>query len=452
MRKISINKKYLTACILLSLLLCGAQILGSTLAVVACLGLFMILVAISCCYDFTLPILLFFLPWSPILRTNPASFSFYTFGMVLICFISIIKRGFNFRNYQLKAGVVLLLISLLAKLLTGNGLAFSYIAFMMMIVLYPGVKEEWREGKYDFYQIVIFFTWGVIIAALCALSFAEYPGIRRFIKVDGFAMIVRRSGFYGDANFYTAHILSALSGALALILQERKKGKTVLLGITIGFLLYCGFLSASKSFIIVAACIFLLWIVALLRVRGRAGLKITLILFLIVSVIYIATSALFSGLIEVVMMRFSFANDLNSLTTGRIGLWESYFKEMLENPKVFFLGMGFTDVKVNGRASHNTILQTFFQFGLIGAPMLIYWIVCFFREAGDVQGKNKFDLKKLIIFIGSFLPWMAIDVLFADEFFLLQWYMLVALKYIKSEDEVTDTETGLDGGELWTRE
>lgn len=453
MRAIPINKKYLTACILLSLLMCAAQITGVTLAVVACLGLYMILVAISCCYDFTLPILLFFMPWSPVLRTNPSSFSFYTFGMVLICLISVIKRGFNFRNYQLKAGIMLLLVSLFAKLLSGNALAFSYIAFIMMIFLYPGVKEEWWEGKYDFYQLVTFFSWGVIISAICALNFAEFANIRRFIKVDGFAMIIRRSGFYGDANFYTAHILSAIGGVLALILQEKKKGRLAFLGMMVALLVYCGFLSASKSFVLVIAAILFLWIIALLKVRGRAGLKLIVIFLLIAGVIFIATSALFSGLIEVLLMRFSFANDLNSFTTGRIDIWRNYLEEMLGNAEVFFLGKGFTDVKVKGRASHNTIIQIFYQFGLIGAPMMLYWITCFFREAKlTLRAQKALDLKKMIVMVGSFLPWMAIDVLFADEFFLLQWYVLVAMNYLTPGKERGIEEIGLDGGELWTRE
>lgn len=176
--------------------------------------------------------------------------------------------------------------------------------------------------------------------------------------------------------------------------------------------------------------------------------------FLSLGVGFIATSALFSELIEVIVMRFSFANDLNSFTTGRIRLWDSYIKEIMGNAKVFFFGKGFTDVKVNGRASHNTIIQIFYQFGLIGAPMLLYWVVCFFREASQTgQQRRKPWLRILIIAIGSFIPWMAIDVLFADEFFLLQWYMLIALKYIKLDnDETIHTESGANGGYLWTRE
>ena len=452
-KEIPIHKKYLTTCIVLALMLCLAQIMGNTLLILACLAFYLVLAAWCCSCNFTLPILLFFLPWSPLLKMNPTGYSFYTFAMVLICLISIVKKRFYFRNYQLKAGILILFITLFSKMLDGSFLAFNYIAFIMMIVLFPGVKEEWRDKKYDFYQIVCFFAVGVIIASLCALFFAEFANIRKYIKVDGFATIIRRSGFYGDANFYTAHILSALGGALTLILQEKKKSRMVFLGIVIVFLLYCGFLSASKSFAIVAACAFLFWIMALLTIRGRAGLKVTLIAFLIIGIVYIATSALFSGLIEVLIMRFSFTKDLDTFTTGRIGLWGNYIKELLGNAKVFFLGKGFTDVKVNGRASHNTIIQIFFQFGLLGAPILIYWSICFFREARNIQKEEKkFDLKKIIVVIGSFLPWMAIDVLFADEFFLLQWYMLVAINYLRANDDVTQAETGSYGGELWTRE
>lgn len=434
-------------------MLCLAQILGSTLLILVCLGFYMLLVAWSCSYDFTLPILLFFLPWSPLLKMEPAGHSFYTFGMVLICLISIVKKRFYFRNYQLKAGVLMLCITLLSKLLDGNFLAFDYIAFIMMIVLFPGVKEEWRERKYDFYQIVCFFALGIIIASICALLFAEYPNIRKYIKVDAYLTIIRRSGFYMDANFYTAQILAALGGILALLLQEKKKGRLAMLGIIAMFLFYCGFLSGSKSFVIVAAAVLLLWIVAILKMRGKTGLKVLLLICLFSAVIFIATSAIFSGLIKVLLTRFASTKDLNSFTTGRIELWQDYISAILKDAKVFFLGKGFTNIKLGGRNSHNTIIQFFFQLGLLGAAMLIYWIICFFQEAKqDRVRQEKKDLKTAIVFVGCFAPWLAIDALFFDEFFLLQWYMLMALNDLGSDKEIINIEAGSYGGKLWTRE
>lgn len=417
------------ACVILALLLCGMQVMGSALPVMGCLMIYLLLVGWCCSNDFTLPVLLFFLPWSPILRLNPDSYSFYTFGMVLVCLISVAKKRLTFRAYQIKALVVLLFLTLLSKLLDGSGLSFDYIAFMMMIALFPMVREEAKGEKFDFYQLVVFFSVGIITAALCALFFAASSNIGRFIRVDSWSMVIRRSGFYGDANFYVAQVLAALAGTLSLILGDLKRSRVVWLCVAALFLLYCGFLSGSKSFALVAVIIILLWIVAIFRMRGRAGLKIVLLGFVICTAGFVATSMMFNGLIEVIVTRFSSAKDLNSLTTGRIALWESYIQEIVGNVKVFFLGRGFTDIKVNGLASHNTILQAFYQFGLLGVPVLVYWITCFFRSENPGNRSLKHpDLKIWMIGIGTFLPWMAIDIMFFDEFFLFQTYIYFAVR------------------------
>ena len=33
-----------------------------------------------------------------------------------------------------------------------------------------------------------------------------------------------------------------------------------------------------------------------------------------------------------------------------------------------------------------------------------------------------------MVFVGIFVPWLALDSLFFDEFFLFQWYMIAALE------------------------
>lgn len=138
---------------LIVLALCVAQIMGNTILILACLAAFLALLGWSCVRNFTLPILLFFLTWSPILRTSPANFSFFTFGLVLICFISVIKKRFHFKRYHIVTAVVLLGMSLLSKLLDGNGLTFNYFAFMMLILLFPVVKEEWKAECRNVYLV-----------------------------------------------------------------------------------------------------------------------------------------------------------------------------------------------------------------------------------------------------------------------------------------------------------
>lgn len=429
MNTITNNKKSLLMCIAIALVLCTVHVLGNRLLILAWLAVFLLFVAWNCSRSFTLPVLLFFLPWSPVLRTDPTTYSFYTFGMVLICFVSLLKNRFFFRNYQIKAGIFFLFVTLLSKLIDGNSLTFDYLAFIMMLVVFPSVKEEWKDKKYSFYQTAIFFTLGVILASLCATYLSGFSNIRRFIRVDSYLTIIRRCGFYGDPNYYTAQILAALGAMLTLLLNERRKGRAVFLGVLALFLLYCGALSGSKSFVLVAACIVAIWMFALLRMRGRTGFKSVMIVAAVFSAIYIASSSLFSGLIDVLVTRLGNAKNLESFTTGRISLWLSYLEEILGDSKVFLLGRGFTNVKVNDRGSHSSIIQLFYQMGLLGAPVIVYWVICFFRDAsGGSRHVSPFDLKMLMVAVGAFMPWLAIDILFFDEFFLFQMFMCLALR------------------------
>ena len=420
---------YLYISIFLALALCGAHITGSSVLVLLCLAVFLALVGWCCTKNYTLPILLFFLPFSPILRTNPDSFSFFTFAQVLVCAISVLKKQFRFKRYHIACAVVLVIITLVSKLVDGSKLSFDYFAFMMLILLFPVVKEEWTRERYDFYRIVTCFSLGIIIAALSAMSFANAPSISRFIKVDSYLTIIRRCGFYGDANFYTAQITAAMAGCFALLLKEDKKRRVAFLGILLVLMFYCGFLSGSKSFILVTACILLLWLISFIRMRGKVGLKVVLLLGLLLLMIYIVTSAMFKGLLEVIILRFSSSDDLDSFTTGRVELWQNYIQSIFKNLKSFFLGKGFTNIKINDRGSHSTVIQMLYQFGLIGVAVLMFWNICFYR---DTSNKNlrvkKMTLNLAMVLTGVILPWFAIDILFFDEFFLLQWYLFIAMQ------------------------
>lgn len=420
------KKNYLLLCILASLGLCVAQISGNPILILGCLAAFLAILFWCCCNDFTLPILLYFLPWATLLKQAPGAYSFYTIGLIIVCLVSVIKKRFSFKRYHLVASILLLILTLFSKLLDNSFLTVNYIAFFMMLALFPVVKEENTKQQYDFVQVVIFFSLGIIIAAVTAQLFDKYPNISRYIRVDAYANIVRRCGYYSDANFYTAQITAAVGGVLFLTLTDLKKKTLSFLLMVLIFLLYCGFLSGSKSFVLVAATVILAWLIAFLRMRGKVGLKLVILICAVTASVYIATSVLFSGLIKVLVVRFGHTRDLNSFTTGRLDIWKWYFKEIVGNTKVFFLGKGFTDVKVNGRAPHNTILQVLFQFGILGVPILLYWMISFFRDIYGRTRKRK-GLDLWVVIIGVAMPWMAIDGLFFDDFFLLQWYLFVAM-------------------------
>lgn len=87
-------------------------------------------------------------------------------------------------------------------------------------------------------------------------------------------------------------------------------------------------------------------------------------------------------------------------------------------------------INLNNKASHNTLIQVVYQFGLIGMPLLISWVVISLRNlftqlnAGHVKWKHA-----LLMCVGVVLPWMGIDILQFDEFFLLPVYAVIGIAY-----------------------
>lgn len=134
--------------------------------------------------------------------------------------------------------------------------------------------------------------------------------------------------------------------------------------------------------------------------------------------------------------RFSYASSVSELTTGRTDLWQTYINEFIHNPVLVLLGEGFSSVIIGKRASHNTIIQGVFQFGIIGFPFLIAWFVITIKNLiSNISDKKPHFLYILLMGVGIVLPWMALDIIFFDELFLLPVYGALAVAYSSLELE-----------------
>jgi len=414
----------------IALFLCYFQVLGKDFLIYAVLATFIILLAWSFMNNFGLPIMLFFLPWSPLMRSNVETFSFYTLGLILVCVLCVWRSKLKFDGYQLMIGLLMMIVTLFSKLISGYGIAVEYFVFVMMFILFPSIRNEGRGREDIFFNVTIFYSVGIITAALSAMFFVDYPNISKFIRVDSYTTIVRMCGFYGDPNFYIAQITAAFGGILILMLDTKNKIHRRWAAVIAVLLLYCGFLSGSKSFILTTTGVVVLWVIAVLQNKEKGIYKIMILSASIGVVFFIGTSELFSNLIDVVITRLTYGNTLSDFTTGRTDLWEIYLDAILGDAKILLIGEGFTNVKVGGRGSHNTIIQIVYQFGVLGGPLLIVGMSKFYKGLYSAKRRDKiYLLKKSILLIGVFLPWLAIDILFFDEFFLMQLYVYSGLQY-----------------------
>ena len=96
---------FLIACLLLSLWLLVAQVLGNTLILLACLACFVALVAFSAFKGMAIPVFLYFLPFSTLLKLQPGAISIYTIALLIAYFIYAISANNGLdRLYRLRRG------------------------------------------------------------------------------------------------------------------------------------------------------------------------------------------------------------------------------------------------------------------------------------------------------------------------------------------------------------
>ena len=419
----------LLGCMVISVFLCYGQIRNSKALLAVCLLAFLGFVVLSCGRNAVFAVLLYFLPWSPLLRLDNKSVSFFTIALLAVCLVYCLKDHLSFNTYQSVLAFFLVLLTLAAKLWQGNPIRNNYLFFVCMLFLLPSVVE--KSNAVSFKEATLFFAAGVVMAALIAQQTAGLPNISKYINVQSYLSITRRSGFYGDPNFYAAHITACLAGVQLLLSREEKRVHQLALLALMVLLIYCGLLSASKSFVFVTAGLFLVWVPILLE-KGHRASKFRLLLGILCAGAVIVSSSAFEPLFEVIDERFSYAANISQLTTKRTDLWMDYLNEFAHNVSLTLLGHGYTSVTLHGWASHNTIIQSVYQFGLLGAPLLFIWVALTLKRVRQGLKDSRSNWRyTLLMLVGVVIPWIALDILFFDEFFLLPVYVVLGSHYSK---------------------
>lgn len=421
--------------LLLLVWLCVAQMLGSMILLIPCLLAFLIYVAWAAVKRFTLPVLLFFLPWAPLLKYAPGTISFYTIALLLVFVLVLIREQFRLYPQFIIITAILVSVTVFAKLYYSYSIENSYIIWIAFLLCIPLLSDE-IEGNYDFYTATVFMALGIIVAALSAKELIVFSPIARYIGDIVYYKTTRYSGYYGDPNFYAAHIAAALGGVLALLVKGTRtsqKGVLVLLTMT---LLYCGLLSASKMFYLTVAVLLIMFVWQMIFGKKNTSVGWIVLSIIVMITVMVLCLTLFSSLFDLMVERLSGHEDMDSFTTGRTEVWMNYLRAMRNHIDLLLLGRGFTNVLVGGKGSHNSIIQCIYQFGLFGTVIFIAWIVCFWKKMLDTtKVKMTSFLLLMLLLVGTFVPWLALDLLFFDDFFLMQLYACCGIRWLASMEK-----------------
>ena len=419
------KKVTLWLAVLCVLLLTFAQISGVSVLIAAVLvGYLALLLVAKDAY--VIPLFLFFLPWSAVLKLSPESFSFSSAAIVLVFAVNCITRyAQKFPAQLIVATIGIAAVTFLSTLLHDYSVAFSHLMFIGMLVAYP-VLMNWQKGDVEFETCLLFFSVGIISATVCSAVFIKEPNLQAYINVVEYQNenITRYCGFYADPNFYSAQILPAIGGQLLVI--NRKKEKRFWNTVLALVLIACGVTSLSKSFMIGLAVVLLIWLFCQTKKSIGALLRVLLIVAVIVCIAL--ASGLFTDVIDQYIIRFDEADSMSGLTTGRSKLWKMYFDFFWDRPGELFIGQGYTSVlNTVSKGSHNTLIQCIYQLGVIGVIFLAIWVTAWVKSM--VQGKPGFLLSALLL-MSCFFMWMGLNLLFFDDFFLIMAYFLLGINYV----------------------
>lgn len=437
----------LGGCLLACLLLVLAQTVGNGFLLLLVLIGCLLLAALACRQGLAIPVLLFFLPWSPLMKLAPGRISFYTIGLLICCALALAQDGMRLTVRQVVLAASLMALTLTAKILQTGSITNDYLMFVFMLLLFPCIARSCPRAT-SFRCATMFFAGGIFSAAILARLVAHYPNISRYIIVESYLTVTRLSGFYGDPNFYSAHVTACLAGVLVLLSHETEKRRQILLAAVSVALLYCGLLSASKTFVLTVACLFLFWLPILLE-RGNYGSARTRLLFgVLCAVAFVLVSPAFRQVIRIIGARFTEGEGLAGLTTNRTTLWLQYLTAFVHDIPLTLFGAGYTSVNLFRKASHNTLIQAVYQFGILGIPLLLVWMWNMLADMFPESDKPLAGWKYTVLLcVGSFLPWMALDILQYDEFFLLPVYVLLGVAHVAGWDtpaESAETQGNAD--------
>lgn len=424
----------LGGCLLACLLLVLAQTVGNGFLLLLVLIGCLLLAVLACRQGLAIPVLLFFLPWSPLMKLAPGRISFYTIGLLICCALALAQDGMRLTVRQVVLAASLMALTLTAKILQTGSITNDYLMFVFMLLLFPCVARSCPRAT-SFRCATMFFAGGIFSAAILARLVAHYPNISRYIIVESYLTVTRLSGFYGDPNFYSAHVTACLAGVLVLLSRETEKRRQILLAAVSVALLYCGLLSASKTFVLTVACLFLFWLPILLE-RGNYGSARTRLLFgVLCAVAFVLVSPAFRQVLQIIGARFTEGEGLAGLTTNRTALWLQYLTAFVHDIPLTLFGAGYTSVNLFRKASHNTLIQAVYQFGILGIPLLLVWMWNMLADMFPESDKPLAGWKYTVLLcVGSFLPWMALDILQYDEFFLLPVYVLLGVAHVAGWD------------------
>lgn len=380
---------------------------------------FLVIVAI---YLFTAPVekcigtLFYYVLFENVIKIDFTGFALY-FVIVAFGIMSIIIKTKDFKYAWTGLIGVIIFIAYITitdfNLLTTVKLAAYYVLVYLIISF---------TDKKTFQIIIICFICGIIISSILYIFRNSFPRLSTLLEFDNYvydessSARLRFSGLAIDPNYYAANIILGLLGIWRLKKLDGIGSYIAIILFTI--LSIFGFLTFSKMFILMLMAVVICVYFSYFQYNQKKGIIIGAVGVLFI----VALTSVFIDYFRIYLNRFlsAFENgfDLNFLFTGRVSIWENYWKAISKSTLNTLIGYGINagypteTISITnpiGRAAHNMYLEIWYRIGICGMVLLII------AYCTIVASSTHRRFKK----IGSFIPMMIMFLVYATlEYFM----------------------------------
>lgn len=383
-------------------------------------GLMLLFFSLEECFS----VLVFLLPFSMVLKLNEDAMSFFTF-----LFFGLFLRIILFHNrFDVVSFLAFALFGGYSLVFSGFGKLTTIITLLAGLILMKQIDACSIRAQ----TVVVSFLLGLSVSSTVALFRDHLPMINRFLmtamlKIGEDEYADRFAGLEGNPNYYTVGVIFAIACLAVIILNEKPR---VYLYILVGLLTIFGMMSVSKSFLLSYAVLMVLWFIFTTKKGGASNaFKFLLTVAALVGVVYLFASD------SVQLFLFRFAKDsegsLNSITTGRTGIWQTYLDEIFHSKRILLFGKGLNSIGSVGRGTHNTYFEALYSLGICGSAVLVFA----FKKAIEGVPKRSLLLMPAAVLL---LRMFGIGILTYDNF----WIYLIMLKLLGLSLKKSDAMAG----------
>lgn len=367
--------------------------------------------------------LLFAFPFAVAFKMDPDSSSFFTYMEFLALFLMIIRLR------RISLVVVVPMGILLVTVILGMQ---SFGAIVDVVKLVAGLlilyyfTEEYQ--KVDMIKYFSFFIAGMVSSSFLGAFKLHIPRLldMYYGEIDyvnvGSKTVMRFEGIFNDPNYFSVAAMFCVVVCLLTLLSRTYKGnknnKYIWIGSAVGFVLFSilGLATISKSFFLlyIVSCALIIWSAykdspLMKQLNPKTMMMVGAII--IITVVVIDPF----GLISSIISRLTSSN----LLTGRGVIWADYWKAITQSAGSVFFGNGIDAALVNGRAAHNSYIESVYYLGLIG---LLLYIAAF---AVILLNKHRPFKRKVVNYIGALVLMMAFAFLCSMNRTEIKYYLMI---------------------------